>query len=288
MMTFYLITTDHLETRLWFRDEEDFKTGMNLVAVMTYSVGVKVLAFILMSNHVHFVLEGEEENVLQFITEFKRTYSRYLTHKYGCRDTLRRNGKDIQALPLDGESLERAIAYVQMNCVAANICTRPEVYPWGTGNLYFQVTARKGHPLGSLSARARFRMLHSKASLPGDWIIGEDGYILPESYVTVRFVESLFRTPKRMNYFLQNSSKAKRTLSRLEKNLPSFRDQTILAALPDLSHSLFHVQDVMLLNREQQAVLVDQIRRRFSADINQIARVTGISYTEIATMLENF
>ena len=72
MMTFYLITTDHLETRLWFRDEEDFKTGMNLVAVMTYSVGVKVLAFILMSNHVHFVLEGEEENVTFFSTFLRR------------------------------------------------------------------------------------------------------------------------------------------------------------------------------------------------------------------------
>ena len=288
MMTFFLITTDHLETRLWFRDEEDFKTGMNLVAVMAFSIGVKVLAFILMSNHVHFVLEGDEEKVLQFITEFKRAYSRYLTHKYGCRDTLRRNGTDIQALPLDGESLERAIAYVQMNSVAANICTRPEAYPWGTGNVFFQVLARKGRPLGNLSARARFRMLHSKAGLPGEWMIGEDGHILPESYVNVRFVESLFRTPNRMNYFLQNSSKAKRTLSRLDRNLPSFRDQTILAALPDLCQSLFQVKDVMLLSREQQAVLVDQIRRRFSADVNQIARVTGIPYTEIATMLESF
>lgn len=121
---------------------------MNLVAVTAFSVGVRVLAFILMSNHVHFVLEGEEENVIQFITEFKRAFSRYLAHKYACRDTLRRNGTDIQNLPLDGESLERAIAYVQMNSVAANICTRPE------------------------------------------------------AYVNVRFVESLFRTPKRMNYFL--------------------------------------------------------------------------------------
>lgn len=154
MMTFFLVTTDHLETRLWFRDDEDFKSGMNLVAVTAYSVGVRVLSFILMSNHVHFVLEGDEEKVLQFITEFKRAYSRYLSHKYGSRDTLRRNGTDVQGLPLDGESLERAIAYVQMNSVAANICTRPEAYPWGTGNTFFQVVAGKGRPLV-----ATFRLL---------------------------------------------------------------------------------------------------------------------------------
>ena len=40
MMTFFLVTTDHLETRLWFRDDEDFKSGMNLVAVTAYSAGV--------------------------------------------------------------------------------------------------------------------------------------------------------------------------------------------------------------------------------------------------------
>lgn len=39
-MTFFLVTTDHLETRLWFRDDEDFKSGMNLVAVTAYSAGV--------------------------------------------------------------------------------------------------------------------------------------------------------------------------------------------------------------------------------------------------------
>lgn len=287
-MTFFLITTDHLETRLWFRDDEDFKTGMNHVAAIAFSVGVRVLAFILMSNHVHFVLEGTEDKVVMFITEFKRVYSRYLNYKYGSRETLRRNGTDIQPLPLGDESLERAIAYIQMNCVAANICIHPSDYRWGTGNAFFRQTPGRGRPLTDLSERARFRLLHCKLVLPPEWIIGEDGYILPESYVAVGFVESLFRTPKRMNYFLQTSSKAKRVLSRMEGNIPSFRDQVIFAALPDLCMSLFREREWACLNREQQAVLVEEVRRRFSADVNQIARVTGISYAEVAKMLQEF
>lgn len=91
-----------------------------------------------------------------------------------------------------------------------------------------------------------------------------------------------------MNYFLQNSSKAKRALSRLDMNLPSFRDQTLLAVLPDLCQSLFRERDIHLMNREQQAVLVEEIRRRFSADVNQIARIIGISYSEIASMMQEF
>lgn len=42
------------------------------------------------------------------------------------------------------------------------------------------------------------------------------------------------------------------------------------------------------MNREQQAVLVEEIRRRFSADVNQIARIIGISYSEIASMMQEF
>ena len=253
MMSFFLITTDHLEDRLWFRDEEDFKVAMNYVAIVAYLMGVDVLAFILMSNHVHFVLQCAEEKAWAFITEFKRLYSFYLSRKYGAKESLRGNGVDVQPLGLDGE-LERAIAYVQMNCVAANICLNPADYPWGTGNCFFRAVKDKGRTLGSLSVRARNRMMHSK----------------------------------NMDYYLRNSSKAKRRLALGDEGLPAFRDQIILAAIPDLCQTLFHKWRLDELGIDQQSTLVSQIRRRFSADVNQIARVTGIPYPVVARMLEGF
>lgn len=287
-MTFFLITTDHLETRLWFLDDDDFKTGMNYVATVAFLLGVRVIAFILMSNHVHFVLECTREQAVRFITEFKRLYSRYLNQKHGTKELLRDNGVDIQELRLGDESLERAIAYVQMNCVAANICLEPVAYPWGTGRTFFQVSAKRGQCLGTLSARKKNKLLHSKMILPAGWMLGEDGYILPESYVPVKFVESLFRSPRRMQYFLQNSSKAKRVLDRIEKDLPAFRDQVILAAIPDLCHSLFQKRSIEELDIPQKTELARQIRYRFSADIHQIARVSGMPYQQIASLLESF
>lgn len=287
-MTFFLITTDHLETCLWFRDDEDFKAGMNHVASVAFCIGVPVLAFILMSNHVHFVLECTEEEALRFITEFKRIHSWYLRRKYGAKELLRENDVDIQELVLGNESLERAIAYVQMNCVAANICLHPTEYPWGTGRAFFQVGRADGTALGNLSGRARHRILHSRMNLPSGWLLGPDGFILPESYVNVRFVENLFRSPGRMNYFLTNSSKAKRTLARQDAELASFRDQVLLAALPDLCRSLFREKGPGQLNPDQMKTLAGQLRRRFSADPHQISRVTGISYAELTKMLQDF
>ena len=203
----WLVTTDHLEDGLWFREESDFKVGMNYVAVLAASMpALAILAFILMSNHVHFIFFGTREDVDAFIDEFKRRYSQYYRKKYGIAKFLKENGVKTDRIPFGNEEPEKAIAYIQMNSVAANICSHPTQYPWGTGNLFFNATRPKGVRVDSLSERARMKLLHSKVSVSGHWLVGEDGYILPSSYVDIALVEKYFRTPKRMDYFLRNSS----------------------------------------------------------------------------------
>ena len=288
MKRIYLLTTEHLKKGLWFREDEDFRVAMNFVAIQAVaSPEVVVLAFILMSNHVHFVLKGKEEDVEAFLIAFKHRYSIYYRHKYGAKEFLRRNDLDLRPIPYDDEALERAVAYVQMNCVAANICSHPSQYPWGTGATFFNPAPVVGKRLGDLSGRTRKRLMHSDSNLlPEDWFICADGYILPSSYVDVKGVEMLYRSPKRMNYFLVNSSKAKKRLA-ADENLPSFRDQTILAALPELCRSLFQKNTFFQLQSDEQSEFARQIRFRFSADATQIARVCGITYSEAANLLEN-
>ena len=286
---------------MWFRDEEDFVTGMNYVAIQAaLTPEVMVLAFILMSNHVHFVLYGTRQEVEAFVNGFKGRYSHYLGRKYGVKEFLRRNKLDIKEISEDeAEALERAIAYVQMNCVAASICLYPGQYPWGTGSTFFQAgwdgrnsgsrhAAQKYRRLGNLSGRERIRLMHSRAALklPNEWLLSESGFVLPESYVDVNHVESVFRFSKRMQYFLSSSSKARKRLEAEDEKLPAFRDQVILGALPDLLQSLFHKPAFGALSTQEQAETLRQVRFRFSAGIHQAARVCGISYTEAARLLD--
>ena len=71
MRQFYLITTAHLEDKLWFMEEEDFVVGMNHVALQAASQPeVRIMAFILMSNHVHFVVLADAEGAKKFINSF--------------------------------------------------------------------------------------------------------------------------------------------------------------------------------------------------------------------------
>ena len=288
MKKVFFITTAHLPDGLWFRDDEDFRVGMNFVAVQAWRSGVVILAFVLMSNHLHFVLIGTEESARGFINGLKARYSHYLRMKYGCREFLRRNDVDFREIsPQEDEALERAIAYVQMNPVAANICLHPTQYPWGTGNVFFRSDSPDGIPLQEYSGRALERLLHSNCeNIPKIYCIGKDGFILPESYVDISYVETLFRTPNRLNYFQVNSSKAKRSLESTNRNIPAFRDQTIISMLPDMCYTLFRKKDISELNETELVVLVRQMKFRLCADVNQIARVLRLSYESVAKMLD--
>lgn len=287
MKNFFLLTTEHLEDALWFRCDDDFKVGMNYVAVVAALFPyVDVLAFILMSNHVHFVLYGEKDDVIAFLEKFKLLYSKYMRRKYGIKELLRNNRIDIQEASGIDETVEWFIAYVQMNSVAANISIHPSLYPWGTGGVFFNNVLPKGKRIGDISARARMRLFHSTCdALPQDWIVSEEGYILPQSYVDYVKVESIFRTPNRMNYFYTHSSKARKRIDS-EENLPSFRDQIILSAIPELCRSLFKKNGFAELSLGEKTELLRQIRYRFSMDVAQMARVCGISYTEVSGLLD--
>ncbi|MBR5703089.1 MAG: transposase [Bacteroidales bacterium] len=290
MRKLWLITTDHLEDELWFRDEEDFKVAMNYIAIQAArNRKVVVLVFILMSNHVHIlVLCEEKREAEEFLLGFRHRYSIYMNRKWGRKEFLRRNGYDIEEIPFEEESPERAIAYVQMNCVAAKICSHPSQYPWGTGNCFFNQTNPTGTRLGDMSARARMRLLHTfEDDLPEDWRVCENGYILPQEYVDIETVENLFRNPSRMNYFYNTSSKAKKRIETSEGKMPAFRDQVILNALPDLCRSMFGRDSFDALSPEDKTEFMRQIRFRFSADANQIARVCGVTYADAARMLDS-
>ena len=283
---YWLVSTEHLEDRLWFRDEEDFKAAMNFVAVLSCVLGVDILAFVLMSNHVHFVIRGSRKKVLEYVNEFKRRYSIYLGHRYGVKEYLRRN--DVHLLLIEGEeAMERAVAYVQMNPVAAGICAHPSLYPWGTGNVFFSQVKPTGRILADIPNRSRMRMLHSECdTLPEEWIVGEEGVLLPQNYVMIKAVEACFRSANRMNYFYNTSSKAKKRMDASEENIPAFRDQVILAAMPDLCKSLFQKNTFLELKVSEQTELLRQLRYRFSSNVNQLARVCGLSYTEAARLMD--
>ena len=81
-MQFYHIYTKGLEDRIIFRDLQDFIVGMNYVAIAQYKTKIKILAFVLMSNHFHFAVQATEAVARAFINMFKKLLSAYIQRRY--------------------------------------------------------------------------------------------------------------------------------------------------------------------------------------------------------------
>lgn len=72
---YWHICTDGLAREIIFKDVKDYIFGMNGVPALSLFYGVTVLAFCLMSNHVHFVVRGFEKGCRTFITAYKKRLS---------------------------------------------------------------------------------------------------------------------------------------------------------------------------------------------------------------------
>ena len=134
----------------------------------------------------------------------------------------------------------------------------------------------------SYQARKKYRILKTTLPIPDKYLICDEGYIVPWSFIHRKFVEDVFRTPKRMEFFLLNSSKAR--LEGPEETLPTFKDQTIIVLAKDIARSLFRKEEFTNLEGEKRERLVHEVRRRTKADVKQLARVLGIPAKEIAAM----
>ena len=97
---FYHVCTNGLEQVTLLKDEEDFRTAWNYLALSAWRIGVEIVAFTLMSNHVHEIL--------------------------ACKDASDAN----TAIKLF--YMKNCIAYILRNAVCARICARPEDYRWAS------------------------------------------------------------------------------------------------------------------------------------------------------------
>lgn len=288
-MEYYFLSSSHLEDRIWFRDDADFKVGMNYVAVAAAHCETSVVAFVLMSNHVHFVLLGtNEDEMRKFYSYYKMLYSRYVRSRYGISRFLRENSLDCQLIPPVGERLERVIAYVLMNPVAANICLYPTGYPWGCGNCFFSEQRIKGRPIRSVGYRERRRVLHTNLPFGPTAVLGEDGYILPESFVRKDIGEAIFRKASRLEYFIRTSPKARQTLESENAVVPSFKDQSIAAMVYDICFSLFRKSRLSELEETERQRVIYEIHRRSGADNKQLARVLELPPAKVVEYLSKY
>ena len=278
------VYTKGLEDRELFRDREDFIAGMNILAVTCFSCKVKLLAFVLMTNHVHFVLKGRKDVADRFIWLYKNLLSRYLRKRYGEVKFLHRLRTSVDYVEMTDENLKRLIAYVLNNPVKAGINCVAYGYEWSSARCYFNMIddMSESTKVSEFSVRELRKILHSCFKLPAFCRISSSGYVIPHSYIDTEAVEHLFGRATSFEYFLSTSLSIRKGVT---ENL-SFSDAVLTSALKEILDIKYGVSSFTDLNDFLKKNLLKDMKSRFTASSKQLARVIGLSVSDVIRYLQ--
>lgn len=272
------ICTDGLEKNVIFKSDTDYIYGMNSIPVCAAGNQVTILAFCLMSNHVHFIVHGEEDNCRKFITQYKKRQTA-LTNLSSTNVCI----KHIN----DDDYLMKAIGYVLRNPVSAGIRLMPYHYDWSSASLYFKKpdSGRLGKKIGTLSYRSKRELLHSQTTLLDEYILTEKGLILPECYVDFEYVENLFRSPARLMYAMSRNENMEMELSGDILHKTKYSDEELSGTIKELCEETFQKSSADLLSIENRYRLAKILHKRYRLSRKQLARLTMTEPSLLKTML---
>ena len=268
-----------LEDDVLFASREQFVAGMNRVGFCRLTVPeVYVIAFVLMDNHVHFILHGTFEECQRFMAQYKRLTGIYLANacgrklpdfEYGC-----------WMIPNKEKLLEK-ISYVLRNPLVAGMRVLPTTYQWGSGPLMFAAESSLNfRPLGETTEYFRRKTFATKLEIPSGWLANDEGLIWPGSYVDFDRAESAFGSPAKFMYEL-----GKRNEDLINQEMYggaiSLHDNDVIPILSKTAGELFGECSIDLLNLQQRLELIREMKKSGHSDVKQLGRLLHIKYQDL-------
>lgn len=95
----------------------------------------KIHAFCLMSNHVHLLMEVNEEPLSHFMQNVNARYTQWINRRLGRVGHLFQGRYKAFLVGVDSYFLE-VVRYIHLNPVRAGLVSSPERYVWSSHNAY--------------------------------------------------------------------------------------------------------------------------------------------------------
>ena len=127
-----------------FRDDEDRKMYLESVARETVRFEVEILAWCLMTNHVHLIaVPADEKGLAKALAEAHKRYTRMRNFAEGVRGYLFQGR--FRSCVLDEKHLWAAVRYVERNPVRAGMVRKAWDHAWSSAA--YHVGERESDPL---------------------------------------------------------------------------------------------------------------------------------------------
>lgn len=277
----HLYTPGNL-TSLLFADDDDYRFAMNLTArCIAEFPALKVVAFEIMSNHLHIVLCGDKNIINEFFTLYRKRLKRYLSKKVQGRlsNQFQMSLKQINDL----KALREAIVYVNRNGYVVNPSHTPFSYPWGTGRYYFNdvpITKRLSD-VPDIGLRKMFRSRNPHLPV-GFRII--NGHIAPTEYCAIKLGMAMFRNAHQYFYMVSKNIEAYEKLATELDDGEFLTDSELFPLVVRIVKSSYNTDSLRNLTQSQKLDLARKLRSEYRSSNGQIRRILGLSQYEVDSL----
>ena len=268
---YYHVCTDGHALDWMFKDTADFIAGVNRIGICMLETSVVVVAFILMDNHVHFVLYGTIVQCKKFITRYKALTGMWIRFKYGIDGHVRRLPSQLILIE-DEEQLLDTIAYIDRNSIVAGYGLLPGEYPWGSAKYVFTNEADiPSVSLNDMTQKDARELLGTWVQLPGYWKVDRSGMILPTCFLDVDKLQRLFKSPIKYLYHLSKKLEGK---IEMQGGIRTFiPDKELRQITEELTRKHFGKTDIRQLDFNSRIALARKLRYDYASTLKQIARM---------------
>lgn len=127
----YHVINRGVEKRLIFLDDADRLRFLSLLDAQKAAFGFEVIAYCLMPNHYHLLLEMKAENLSFALKRLGQDYTQYFNRKYNRVGSLWQ-GRFKSWFVYDQKYLNVLIKYIERNPIKKGMTSRIGEYPWAS------------------------------------------------------------------------------------------------------------------------------------------------------------
>lgn len=272
---YYHVCTDGNALAWMFKDTEDFIAGVNRIGICAFETCIQIIAFILMDNHVHFVLYETLPKCKEFITRYKTLTGKWISSKYQLKEYLKHLPSEFILIESEEQLLD-TIAYIDRNSIVAGGRYLPSEYPWGSARYMFRERRIPcGRHISEMSKKEVHESLNTWSTLPEDWMVDDQGMLIPERcFINIDFIEGLFRSPTRYLYHLSRKLEGK---IEMQQGIRAFiPDKELRPVTEELAKKLFGKSKVKDLDFNSKILLARKLRYDYASTPKQISRMLSM------------
>ena len=274
---FYHVCTSHLETDIFFRSQEEMDQALNVIAIAVFASGCRMLAFAIMSNHFHFVIEGKYEQCVLFFDRFQSRLS-VLMSTLGRKELADKCDPKYICVK-DLWQLKDLIAYVVRNPFAAMKDVNMFSYRWCSGYLYFNSMLNylpKGERVADMSLAKRRAFSRSRTGEVDGRILAVDGIACASCFVDYKRAEAFFDDARDFQHWLLKNVDSMVETATLVGERIVLDDYEMWEVVYKLCRNEYGESEPKHLPQEKKIALARTLKQKYCATNAQIARCLGI------------